>query len=147
MRGTTLAHLSAGLLLLSGCTKSEPTVTGVVRVEGELLARGSISFVPVDGKDKVAGDRGPGGGATIGEGKYSIEKGLTVGKYRIEIQGVRQEPGKKMLDAFGSDVTKELAVVPTQYNKESKLIREVRAGSNNIDFLDLKGMPVGGRRN
>jgi hypothetical protein len=143
MRATTVAHLSAGLLLLSGCAKSEPTVTGIVRLDGELLARGWISFVPVDDGDKAATDRGPGGGATIGEGRYQIEKGLMAGKYRIEIQGVREVPGKHMIDPFGAAVTKEVNVVPPEFNVRSNLIREVKAGSNTIDFLDLKGIKKG----
>jgi hypothetical protein len=144
MRATTLAHLSAGLLLLSGCTKSEPTVTGIVRLDGELLARGFISFVPVDDDgDKVATDRGPGGGATIGEGRYQIEKGLMAGKYRIEIQSVIQVPGKFMIDPFGIPVPKEVNVVPPEFNIRSNLIREVKAGSNTIDFLDVKGIKKG----
>jgi hypothetical protein len=142
MRGMNLCCLAAGLLLLSGCSPSEPTVTGVVQVDGELLANGSIRFVPVDGKGAVAGDHGPGGGATIREGKYRIEKGLTVGRYRVEIQATRRIPGKPILDPVFRDelLDDEVPVVPPQYNKKSTLIREVKAGSQEIDFPDLKGI-------
>jgi hypothetical protein len=148
-KGPLLGSFAAGLLLLSsllllfaGCNP-KPTVTGVVCVDGEPLARGSISFVPVDDRDKVAGDRGPGGGSPIVEGKYNIEKGLTIGKYRIEIQGVREEPRRKMLDPFGLPVTREVNVVPPEYNTHSNLIRDVKAGSNTIDFPALKGIKKG----
>src|SRR5262245_53633456 len=90
-----LMWFAAGLLLLAGLLwllvgiKSGPTVTGVVQVDGEPLERGSISFVPVDDKGAIAHGRGPVGGASIVEGTYRLEEGLTVGRYRIEIQGIR----------------------------------------------------------
>jgi hypothetical protein len=113
-------------------------------VDGEPLARGSISFAPVDDKGAIADGRGPGGGATIAEGKYRIEKGLTVGRYRVTIQGTRKT-GKPILDpTVGVErVEEEVAVVPAKYNKESILIREVRAGANTINFEDLEGIKKG----
>lgn len=137
MKRITLYCLTGGLLLYSGCAPSEPTVTGVVYVDGQPLASGSISLVPIDET------KGPGGGATIVEGKYQIDKGLMVGRYRIEIQGVREEPGKKMHAQFGGFVPKEVAVVPSKYNQQSSLIREIRAGANTIDFKDLEGVKKG----
>jgi hypothetical protein len=142
MRGTTLCCLTAALLLLSGCSQAEPTVTGVVRVGGEPLEKGSISFDPVDEKGAIAGDRGPGGGSPIVEGRYQIDKDLTVGKYRVKIQGTRKGPGK-MRDSFGGIVDKEENVVPKKYYENSILIKEVRAGSNTINFEDLEGIKKG----
>jgi hypothetical protein len=127
---------------LSGCSSSEPSAWGTVRVDGEPLASGSITFVPVDGKGETADDHGPGGGTTIKEGTYRIErgKGLKVGRYRVEIQGIRTTP-RKVLDPLFSTalVQEEAGVLPAEYNKKSTLFREVSAGVNKIDFDDLKG--------
>src|SRR5437879_2240436 len=82
--------LLAGLLLLSAGFRSGPTVTGIVRLDGQPLPKGWIRFVPDEGTT------GPDGGAAIRQGKYSIPKGLMVGKYNVEIKGMRILPGKKM---------------------------------------------------
>jgi hypothetical protein len=137
VKGIAIYCLTASLLLFLGCSPSEPSVDGAVYVDGQPLARGSISFVPLSDKG------GPGGGATIVEGTYHIEKGLRVGKYRIEIQGVREVPGKKMHAQFGGFANREVPVVPAKYNTESILIREVRAGANTIDLKDLEGIKKG----
>jgi hypothetical protein len=147
MRGMTLCCLAAGLLLASalllasGCSKAGPTVTGTVLVDGKPLEKGSITFVPIDDKAEVASGRGPGGGGTIKRGKYQVDKGLTPGKYRVEIQGTRKGSGKIPNPlAPGDQVHEEVAVVPPEYNKKSILIREILPGSNPpIDF-DLEGI-------
>src|SRR5262245_24818007 len=92
-----LPLLSGLLLLFFGCSQSEPSVSGTVRLDGQPLPEGWIRFVP------DAGTSGPDGGAAIREGKYGIPKGLTAGKYKVEIQGMRTVPTKKMRDpVFGN---------------------------------------------
>jgi hypothetical protein len=128
--------LFVGLLLLVGGRKSALTVQGIVKVDGEPLANGSISCVPVDDQDVLAEGRGPGGGATIKDGKYLIDQGLTMpGRYEFEIQGTHHVPGRKDLDPIMSyrHIAKEVPVV------QVTLIKEVATGSNTIDF-DLKGI-------
>jgi hypothetical protein len=97
----------------------------------------------MDDKGAVARDRGPGGGSPIAEGKYQIAKGLTIGRYRVEIQGTRKT-GKKIRDPiFRSDlVDEEVDVVPEKYYKNSILIKEVHAGAQTIDF-PLEGIKKG----
>ena len=143
MRRTVLCCLAAGILLAWGCSNAGPTVTGTVRVDGEPLEKGSITFVPVDDKGQVASGRGPDAGSPIKGGKYQVARDLTPGKYRVEIQGTRKGT-KKVPDPVIADrlVYEEVAVVPPEYNKNSNLIREVRAGPNPIDF-DLKGIKKG----
>src|SRR5262245_59184815 len=85
--------LLSGLLLIVAAAPSSPTVTGTVKVDGAPLVKGSIEFIPVDDNGAIA-DHAPGGGATIQEGTYRIEKGLAVGRYRVEIQGTRKTPQK-----------------------------------------------------
>jgi hypothetical protein len=130
-----LGSFAAGLLLLSGLLllhavlKSEPTVTGTVWLEGELLLKGSIRFVP------VKGTTGSDAGAAIRQGKYQIEKGLTVGKYKVEIQGWRRIPGKKVHEPIAFElIDAEEAIV---FAASDPIIREVGPGHNPFDF-DLK---------
>ena len=68
MRDARWVWLGAGGLLVLACVAlllwlrqdSEPTVTGTVRgLDGELLAKGSIALVPIEGTP------GPGGGGGI----------------------------------------------------------------------------------
>jgi hypothetical protein len=109
--------------------KSDPTVTGTVRVDDELLSTGSIRFVPVEGTT------GSDAGATIREGRYSIPKGLTAGKYKVEIQGMRVVQGKKMRDlVMGGLIPAEEAIV---FAEPDPIICEVGPGHNPLDF-DLK---------
>jgi hypothetical protein len=133
--------LLGGLLLVVGSMKSGPTVTGIVKVGGEPLVKGSIEFVPVDDKGEIAGGRGLSSGATIQEGIYRIDKDLRVGRYRVEIQGIRKTP-RKVPHPLSQEVRifEEVAVVPAKYNRDSILFREVSAGSNKIDFLDLEAI-------
>jgi len=126
------------LWLLSGEQKSGPTVVGTVRVDGELLANGSIRCDPVDDQGTLAEGRGPGSGAIIKDGNYQIDKGLTPGRYQVDIQGTRHLPGRKVLDQIMSyrRIDEEVPVVRVT------LFKVVSPGSNTIDF-DLQG--IGGK--
>jgi hypothetical protein len=124
-------------LVLWFLPESEPTVTGTVRLDGQLLTNGSIALQP------IYGTPGPGGGGGITkEGKYEIKRGLRPGRYRVEIRSTRTLPGKKVLNPpIPSElVDEEVEVIPAQYNTGSTLIREVRPGSNVLNFDDLKGV-------
>jgi hypothetical protein len=125
---------AAGLLLLIGAVlvyagiPSKPTVAGIVRLDGQPMLTGRINFIP------LPGTAGPDAGATIEEGKYRVEKGLTVGEYRVEIQGTRQT-NKKVQPPFpGDPVWDEVPNVAAEYNEKSKLTHRVHAGANTRDF-------------
>jgi hypothetical protein len=126
--------LLSGMLLLAAGWKSEPTVTGMVRLDGQPLAKGSIRFVP------VKGTTGSGGGNTIHQGKYQIVKGLTVGKYKVEISGSRIVPGKKMRNPVDLDlIPAEEAIVFADYDQN----REVGPGlkTHNFDLTEVRKRP------
>jgi hypothetical protein len=134
--------LAAGGFLLLGSLMlwqwmSEPTVTGTVTLDGQLLQRGSVTLIPVNDK----GDsEGPGALGRINtQGNYEIKQGLRAGKYRIEIQSARTISGKKVRNPTipSHFVEEEVSVVPEEYNTKSTLIRQVRRGANVLDF-DLK---------
>ena len=142
MTNARWAALIAGGLLVLGCLMlvlwlrkgSGPTVTGTVRLDGQLLPTGSIALIPVEGTP------GPGGGGEIKEGKYTIKQGLRAGRYRVEIRSTRT------LDRLVPNpvipaglVNEEVSVIPEEYNTRSTLIREVLPGANVLNFDDLKG--------
>src|SRR5689334_21251790 len=92
MRVLLLCGLAACSLLFCGCGKPEPSVVGAVLLDGEPLPSGRIRFVPVEGTS------GPDAGAVIEDGKYTVGKGLRVGKYRVEIHGVKESTVRKVRD-------------------------------------------------
>jgi len=141
VRDARWAWLAGGLLVL-GCValvfwlrqESEPTVTGTVRLDGQLLAKGSIALRPIDGTP------GPGGGAGIDkEGFYEIKRGLQPGKYLVEIRSSTTIKRQVRNPTIPSElVDEEVSLIPSQFNSKSSLIREVGPGANVLHF-DLKG--------
>jgi hypothetical protein len=121
------------LLLVAAGVRSGPTVTGIVRLDGQPLAAGWIKFVP------IGRTPGPDAGAAIEEGEYQIDKGLSEGEYRVEIQGTQTMP-QMVFDPAGpgARVHNQKLLVPPEFNQNSKLIERVHAGSNLINF-EVKG--------
>ena len=142
MRNVLWVGLAAGGLLLVGGVAlalwlnrdSEPTVTGTVRLDGQLLTKGSIALAPINGT------LGPGGGGGINkEGQYEITRGLRPGRYRVEIRSTDTLQRKVLNPTVPAElVYEEVSVIPEQYNTKSSLSREVGPGSNVLHF-DLKG--------
>ena len=134
--------LVAGGLLVLGCValglwftwESEPTLTGTVRLDGQLLPKGSIALAPTDGTP------GPGGGGGINEGKYEIKRGLQPGKYRVEIRSTITIKRPVRNPTIPSEIIdEEVSVIPAQYNTKSNLIREIKPGANELNFV-LEGV-------
>ena len=127
--------LTAVSLVASGCSKSGPDsaeVSGVVRLDGQLIEEGSIQFIPVDGTT------GASSGGVIKNGKYHIDRkgGVTVGKNRVELRAFK-ESSKLIQDPTAKQgvLTKmRVPAFPPEYNDESTLVREITAGSNTINF-------------
>ena len=124
----------AGLILLvAGCSDNgRSEVSGTVKLNGRPIAEGAITFIPVEG------NTGPGAGAEIRDGKYFIarDKGVMPGKNRVELRAFR-ETGRKVQDPTGKPgmMTFERAMVfPPEYNDKSTLVRDVKPGSDTIDF-------------
>jgi hypothetical protein len=143
VRNARRVWLAAGGLLVLGCVglvvwslrEAEPTVTGTVRLDGEVLTNGSIAWIPIEGTP------GPGGGGGInGEGKYEIKVGLRPGKYRVEIRSTRTLSRKVLNPTIPAElVYEEVSVIPEPFNTRSNLIREVGPGSTVFNF-DLQGV-------
>ena len=102
---------------------------GTVTVDGEPLENGMLQFTPTQGNS------GPVAGTVITNGEYSVAKklGPVVGTNRVQISGTRKT-GKTIKTEIGMLVDERISVVPEQYDSQSFLIREVKAGNNVFDF-------------
>jgi hypothetical protein len=68
-----------------------------------------------------------------------VEQGLTVGEYRVEIQGTRKTTKKIQPPFPGDPVPDEVPVVAAEYDANSKLTSRIHAGANTINF-DVEGI-------
>jgi hypothetical protein len=136
MHKTPLSVLLA-LMTVVGCggPNNRAEVSGSVRLNGQPMTSGSISFVPTEGTT------GPSSGGEIKDGRYSVprDKGVAIGKNRVSILST-VNTGRKINIGREAPVDEWLQVVPAKYNEQSELVREIKRGSNQLDF-DLKGEP------
>jgi hypothetical protein len=119
-----------GVLGCSGDNRSE--VSGTVKLNGKPIEEGAINFIPIEG------NKGAGAGAVITDGKYHIPRsaGVAAGKNRVELRAFKNT-GRKVQDPTGPPgtmTTERVMAFPPQYNDQSTLVREVRSGSDTIDF-------------
>src|SRR5262245_62156922 len=137
MRAASAGILAICLCCALGCGGAADLaeVSGTVKLDGDFIEEGAIQFIPIDGTT------GPSAGSDIKDGKYHIAraKGVVVGKNRVELRAFRKS-GKMVADATGpagAKTEERIQVFPPEYNVESKEVREVKSGSNTIDF-DVK---------
>jgi hypothetical protein len=135
MRALCLPALAAGFLFLIGCAGNSAEVSGTVLLDGEPIPEGSITFIPVEGTT------GPGVGAVITNGQYHIpsNKGVTVGKNRVELRAFKNT-GRKVQDPTGKRGTmtdERIPAFPPEYNDKSEIVRDIQKGANTVDF-DVK---------
>ena len=125
----TVLFLTCCLTLL-GCSDGKSSVTGSVTLDGQPVARGSVTFIK-QGAELVRE------GAVIQDGGFHAV--IPPGKYKLELNG-QKVVGKRKQKAFdGSDeeleITEEL--FPPPYNTQSQLIQEIKPGANAVK-LDLE---------
>lgn len=127
------------VLVLTGCSDQNGgrvKVDGTVKLKGERLKDGTVSFEPLDGQPSRAT-------AVISAGEYSIPRanGLVPGKYLIRISAGDGKTAVNPVDPSqppgpggGSNViSKEL--VPADWNVKSNQERTVVGdGSNRFEF-------------
>lgn len=132
-----LVLLSATFL---GCGEAGPEraeVAGKVTFEGEPIASGMISLLPIEGT------KGPAVGGPINNGTYrlSVKEGPCLGKHRVEISATRTT-GRQVKAGSGADNPDALVdeiemYIPPKYNSQSELTVNVAPGVNTFDF-DLR---------
>jgi len=120
------------LAVATGCSQ-QVQVRGTVKLDGQPLDNGSITFIPVDPT------KGNTAGATISNGSYQIQGDNLPppGAYRVEIRS--QKKTGKMIPAGspappGTMVEETVSAIPDKYNKASTLQSEFKTGSNTFDF-------------
>lgn len=113
------------LACFAGCGKSGPQVapvTGRITLDGKPLENADIVFQP-------DGSKPPSAGRSDAKGHYELAykrgvMGGSVGSNTVRI-------------TISPDVVADPPTIPTRYNTESQLTKEVKSGPNEIDF-DLK---------
>ena len=114
-----------------GAHTNRADVTGSVRLDGQAVQSGSITFLP------TAGNKGPTAGAVIVDGRYGIDaaKGPFLGANLVELHSSRKTgrkvPTPMLPDQLADEV---LEVFPANCNATSQLVRQIVAGHNQIDF-------------
>lgn len=117
------------MTLLVGCGESQPTLTGVVTLDGVPLATGNISFLPTG--------EGAGASASIGpDGAYDVRtgsvRGLAPGDYVVTVSA----NGPPITKA-GSDLPLPgKLLTPKKYStsQTSDLRATVQPGDNELNF-------------
>lgn len=123
------------VVCISGCSDDGLTaVSGTVTFDGEPVADGSISFMPVDGNGITAG-------GIIENGKYKAR--VSPGEMAIQIHASREvkkdNPTAEEIErGLDSDM---VPYIPSQYNLESTL-KETIDGTNNELNFDLVSEPA-----
>lgn len=128
------ALLPAGLLLMPACGSSHGgrmEISGEVKLEGEPIKDGAITFVPLDNQDTQSG-------APITNGSYKIPaaSGLKPGKYLVQItSGDGKTPTDEEAGGPGGSNIVSVDLVPPDWNVNSKQQVEVQSkGPNKFDF-------------
>lgn len=126
-------------LSLAGCSKKgdgRVEVEGTVKLKGEPIKEGSISFEPLDGQET-------GATAMINDGSYNIprEGGLLPGKYLIRVSAGDGKTPVNLVDPdnppgpSGSTNIVSKDLIPADWNVNSKQARTVSKDSpNRIEF-------------
>src|SRR5947209_8260675 len=130
MRWPTLAITIPALVLaapLGGCSSQPPAVSGEVTLDGQPLADGAITYVPVD-------QQTPNVEVKIQDGKYSAR--VPVGRYKVRINAAKA-PGERRIkyDAPGPPPVAAYAErIPERYNAKTELQTDIEPGDNKRDW-------------
>lgn len=128
------------VLLMAGCGAGDNLgrleVQGTVNLSDGPLSQGRIAFLPIDNTP------GPATGGPIENGRFHLprQKGLVVGKHRVEIIATRPT-GKLVEEGSGGDqpgsmVTDVEQFIPEEFNTRSKLVVEITPeSSKSLEFV------------
>jgi hypothetical protein len=130
--------LLMGLPLLVGCGRGSElqreAVSGTVTYQGKPIPDGAITFVP------LKGTQGPGAGALIRDGKYTVVAGggVPVGTYRVEMQALREVVRPQKRPGPQLDMAPKEPYLPEQYNTKSTMEVTIDAKGGQTQNFDLK---------
>src|SRR5262249_19326936 len=141
--------LVLGCLLSAGCAGSNVApVSGTVTLNGKPLAHATVVFQP----ESAGKNPGPGSSGTTDEkGRYTLRvmttkaPGALVGKHKVSItadEGDRE--GESSAPSSTNKVIRK-ALVPPEYNVQTKLTFDVPAGGSTSADFDLKSPPANTR--
>jgi hypothetical protein len=140
MRGYLRASLLLVLLLLAGCGKNYPLapVSGRVTLDNRPLAHAEVHFAPTGGQNLPSSV-----GVTDDDGHYELYLGIDgtpgaiIGEHRVTIS-LDQRKNKALLKAGGEMTKRPGELLPSKYNRDSKLTCTVPPEGKNDANFDLK---------
>jgi len=126
----------AAMLCLTGCSDSPPKsakrvqVSGKVTLDSKPLTIGTITFDPGGGDQPTALD--------ILDGSY--EGRAPIGKVAVRLSAIKKISMKEKMkmEGPGYDQLVEVNMLPSRYNSESTITREVDPSGENKFNFDLK---------
>ena len=124
----------------TGCGSGGPTmgrVSGTVKVDGQPLTKGTVTFIATDGKNPNAT------GAIDSGGRYTLQTtepgdGAVVGSYKVAISDADSNALNTAMPGMPAPVQKSAIAKIYLDGNTSGLTATVESGSNTKDF-DLKG--------
>jgi hypothetical protein len=116
--------LALDVLVASGCGSNTRNIRGKITLDGEPVAKGSINFIPKDGKGATAG-------GIITDGTYTAD-GVSLGTMRVEIRSGKVVGQREVKGPGETDIVKE--IIPTLFNEQSNLFEEITSDKSEYDF-------------
>ena len=116
--------ISVCLAVAVGCgrpTDGRLQITGEVTFDGQPIANGHVMLSPLGS--------GPSAGGSIQDGKFTVgrDKGPKEGKYRVEVEAMRETGRMVPIDPAmpNETVAETVQYIPPQYNQRSQLIEDL----------------------
>lgn len=118
----------AAFVVGCGGPSGPPTgkVSGKVTLDGQPLADAGIEFLPDNGRPAAA--------RTDKDGNYVLQYSASQAGAGLGMHTVRITTGGERPDPATGQFKKYPELVPPQYNVQSTLKKEIKAGENKIDF-------------
>jgi len=129
MRSIVAAFCCCAVSILVGCSSdvTRVTVKGKVTLDGQLIDKGLVEFIPADGKTPSAK------GGVIVDGQYSAE--VVPGPVIVKITSPKVIGTKKRYDTPDSPIDDVLAErIPAKFNEDTILKETIQPNQKELDF-------------
>jgi hypothetical protein len=136
-----LKYAACGFALmacLTGCGRGGgmAALSGSVSYDGQPVEKGTITFLPADGK-------GPTAAAPITDGKYSVK--VAYGRRVVKIEGFKVLGQHPFSANNPRMVVEQQQIIPPCYNTRSELTRDITPADRVCDFVLEKPPPAPAR--